>query len=294
MRPRLDAVDFARGVALVAMAAYHLTWDLAQVGLIWANAPFTPPMRLASHIIGAAFLLLAGVSLKLAQAPPRAYLRRLARIGAAAALVSAASYTFAPAAPIWFGILHCIFAASLLAWPLIARPRVALALGLALLGAPWIYASPNLLWIGLGTTEPSTLDWRPLLPWGGFVLLGLALAPPIPEWQAKAPPARALTFAGRHSLAIYLAHQPLLLGLLYAGVQLTGYSDHLDLEAYTRTCRPACVEAGGELEACARACACVTRDASAQGLAGALTGRAPPPQTRERVSRIVAACGEAQ
>ncbi len=48
------------------MAAYHLSWDLADFGLVSPLLPFTPPMRLLSHTVASAFLALAGVSLALA------------------------------------------------------------------------------------------------------------------------------------------------------------------------------------------------------------------------------------
>ncbi len=303
MRPsRLDAVDVARGLALVAMAAYHFTWDLAYFGAIAPETPFTPPMRIASHVIGSAFLGLAGVSLALAHGGgfrPSHYAKRQLRIGAAAALVTAASYAVAPQTPIGFGILHCIFVASLLAAPLVARPALALAAGLAIVVLPFVVSTPAfnppwLVWLGLGTQEPATLDWRPLAPWGGVLILGLALArlaPPLPVWRATAAPMRALALAGRHSLAIYLIHQPVLLGLLYAALTLTGYSERLSVEAYGKACRPACVEAGGEIETCERACACVVRDASAAGLAGRLSSRTLSAEERRRIGAIVETCG---
>ena len=83
---RFDAVDVARGLALVAMAAYHFTWDLSWFGVIEPETPFTPPMHAASHIIGSAFLGLAGLSLALAHARgfrPRNFGKRLLRIGSA-------------------------------------------------------------------------------------------------------------------------------------------------------------------------------------------------------------------
>ena len=54
------------------------------------------------------------------------------RIGAAAALVSAATYAVAPREPILFGILHCMFVASLIALPFLAWRRA--------LGARWRWA----------------------------------------------------------------------------------------------------------------------------------------------------------
>ena len=63
---RIDAVDCARGLALIGMAAYHLTWDLADFRLVSPLLPFSPPMRLLSHTVASAFLALVGVSLALA------------------------------------------------------------------------------------------------------------------------------------------------------------------------------------------------------------------------------------
>ena len=301
---RLDAVDVARGLALVAMAGYHFTWDLAYFGVVAPATPFTPPMRFASHAIGSAFLALAGYSLALAHGRglrPRPFLKRLARIGAAAALVSGATYWVAPQSPIFFGILHCIFAASVIAAPFLkpGRGLAALALAALMIALPFVYASPAfnppwLVWLGLGTQEPPTLDWRPLMPWAGVTLLGLAvglLAPPLPYWRAKAAALSAAAFAGRHSLAIYLVHQPILIGLLYGALQLSGFSERLSVENYVKACRPACVEAGGGIDACNRACACVVRDAAKAGLAGRLSAPMISTEERDRIGRIVAACG---
>ena len=303
MTQRLDSVDVARGLALVAMAGYHFTWDLADFGVVEPSTPFTPAMRLASHTIGGAFLALAGLSLALAHGRgfrARSFFKRLAWIGGAAALVTGVTYWQNPETTIGFGILHCLFAASLIAAPLLAAPAWAsLALGAALIALPFVYASPAfnptaLLWLGLGTEAPSTLDWRPVLPWAGVTLLGLGLArlaPAIPAWTAKGAPLRALAFAGRHSLAVYLIHQPILIGLLWATLQVSGFSERLSVETYSRTCRPACVELGGDIDACDRACACVVRDASSAGLAGRLGARALGQDERSRIGAIVQTCG---
>lgn len=304
---RLDAVDVARGVALVAMAAYHFTWDLAYFGVVAPTTPFTPPMRLASHVIASVFLGLAGLSLALAHASgfrPRPFGVRLIKIGAAAALVSAATYAVAPETPIFFGILHCLFVASLASLPFLIAPGAlstwaALATGVALVALPLAYAAPAFdppgwVWLGLGVHDPATLDWRPLAPWGGVTLIGLALtklSPAPPDWRASAAPLRGLAFAGRHSLAVYLIHQPILIGLLYGALQVSGYSERLSIEAYAKACRPACVEAGGEIEPCERACACVVRDAAAAGLAGRLASRSITKAERDRIAGIVDACG---
>ena len=216
---RVDAIDCARGVALIGMALYHLSWDLADYQLVSPMLPFSPPMRLFSHAVACTFLALVGVSLALAQRNRLnlpAFLRRLAIVAAAAALVTVGSLIFAPGEGIWFGILHCIVAASVLALPFIEAPAFAsLLVGAAAIVIPFfvhspLFDPPALLWIGLGKALPNTLDWYPLLPWAGvvFIGLGLALLPGVlgriaspKRWRASSGPARAVCFAGRHSLA---------------------------------------------------------------------------------------------
>jgi uncharacterized membrane protein len=219
-------------------------------------------------------------------------------------LVSVATLLAAPDEPIWFGILACIAAASLLAAPFLRAPAWAsLVAGAVALAAPRLLASaafnpPALVWLGLGTEDPSTLDWRPLLPWAGVTLIGLGLtrlalpqllASKLARWR-PGPPGRALAFAGRHSLAIYLIHQPILFALLFVGAQLSGEPGRHDRERYIAACRPACVESGGEIEACARACECVAAAAEKTGLLASLTSHSVNSENRARVTGIVGTC----
>jgi len=232
-RARSDAIDIARALSLVAMTGYHLTWDLAYFHFIAAHAPFTPPMRFASHAIGSSFLFLVGVSLALAHRRGTrwcAYFGRIGKIAAAAALVTVGSIAFAPDYAIWFGILHCVVAASLIAALFLSAPvGVATAAGIAaiVIGASVqsdAFNPPALAWLGLGTDPPWTLDWRPLLPWAGATWIGLDITrvlrarfatAPFWTWRGPTRPARALAWLGRHSLAYYLLHQLVLFGILY-------------------------------------------------------------------------------
>jgi uncharacterized membrane protein len=281
---RIAAVDVARGVALAGMVVYHLIWDFAHFGLIAPSLPFAPATRVFSHVVASAFLGLVGVSLALAHArglDRAAFWRRFAIVAGAAALVTVASYVIDPAEPILFGILHCIAVASLIGALFVAAPYWAsLLIGAMAITEPFVFSSdvfnaPALIWLGLGTVAPSTLDWRPLLPWAGVVLIGLGLArallPRLAEWRwtfwrATKPPGRAFAFAGRHSLAIYLVHQPILFGLLWAVVATGAFTERQARIDYLAACPSACVAHGGDAGVCAKACACVADRAGAAGV----------------------------
>jgi uncharacterized membrane protein len=303
---RVDAIDCARGVALVGMAAYHLSWDLADYRLVSPMLPFSPPMRLFSHAVASAFLALAGVSLALAHREGLnlpAFCQRLVIVSGAAALVTAASFVFAPGEVIWFGILHCIAIASLVAGPFVGAPAsVSLLIGAAAIAVPVFIQSklfdpPALLWLGLGETLPNTLDWRPLLPWGGAAFLGLGLARlsgvlgrlTAPErWRAQSRPARALGFAGRHSLPIYLVHQPVLIGLVAAAAYFAAPKP--DARAFLAACERAC-EAGGRASGdCATSCQCVADSVVRSGDAERLGDNRLDPARKAELKRMAQAC----
>jgi uncharacterized membrane protein len=101
-----------------------------------------------------------------------------------------------------------------------------IAAGMACVAAPAFLVSPlfnglGWVWLGLGQDVIPSNDYNPLLPWFGYVLLGIAFArllPPErwPRWHPHATIPRMLCLAGRHSLIVYLVHQPLLMGLLWS------------------------------------------------------------------------------
>lgn len=276
---RLSAIDLARGLALLAMAAYHALWDLGFLRLTPANHALSGPGRVAAHLIAGSFLALVGIGLVLANGAGirwRASLLRLARIGGAALLITAATWIAFPDSYIFFGILHCIALSSLLALPFLRAPWwltaacATLAIAAPSLAAAWapggsILDAPALLFLGLGREMPRTNDYVPLFPWFGMVLAGLALAragvpalrlSPLGLWRPTTRPARAFSFAGRHSLAIYLVHQPILLGLLGGLAFLTGPHPQAGVAEFRRDYLANCTRSGGSEGACRVAARC--------------------------------------
>ena len=227
---RIQALDLARTLALLAMAVFHLTFDLMLFGHLPPGYVFQGPWPLFARGIATSFLFLAGVSLWLAHGDRirwRGFLRRFAVLVLAAVGVSVATYYAMGAQFIRWGILHAIAASSLIGLAFLRAPNL-----LTLLVAAAVFAAPHylrhpafdtpwLLWVGLSTTIPPMSDYEPILPWLCPLLLGIVTArlmarfglwQPMSFWQLP----NWLTWPGRHSLAIYLIHQPVLFGAVYA------------------------------------------------------------------------------
>lgn len=306
---RIPLVDAARGVALLGMGVYHLVWDLTFYRLIPREIFLDPRFQAFGHLIAIAFLALVGVSLALASRDgfdARAFARRLAMVGGAAALVSLGTYIYLPEAFVSFGILHCIVAASLLAAPFVRAPSyLTLGVGLVIALAPLALRSADFnacnWWLGLGVAEPRTLDWRPLLPWSGFTLIGLAvtrmalargLPASIAQWRAQSRAARGLAFAGRRSLLVYLVHQPVLIGLVFLAAWVIGpVAGVAEAEArFRNACAQQCAAAGPDLAWCERACGCVEADAKRQSLWRQTLENKFTAQERGRFDDIARAC----
>lgn len=225
--PRIEVVDATRGLAVALMIAYHFCFDLDYFRLAHFDLHAGTFWLVSRAVIVTLFLLVVGVSLHLATASGiRAvpYMIRLGTLVGCATVVSVASYALFPASGIFFGVLHFIALASVLALPFRKLGRANLALGAACIVSGMLFQNavfdlPWAEWIGFTTHKPITEDYVPLFPWFGVILFGLFLGEKLPtaalrKWQ----PGRvgvALRFAGRRSLAIYMLHQPLLLGALY-------------------------------------------------------------------------------
>ncbi|HHJ12983.1 MAG TPA: DUF1624 domain-containing protein [Gammaproteobacteria bacterium] len=235
---RLVVVDLARGIAIAMMVVFHFCFDLAMYRL----APFDfyrdPFWLHARTLILSSFLLLVGIGLVLSTRRGidwRRFMRRLGRIVAGAAAVSVATWWMFGSRFVFFGVLHFIALASVLGLAFVRRPRLAavLATGAVLVGNLWEHPwfdQPGRRWLGLMTYKPATEDYVPLLPWIGVVLAGIVLAhlllrnDRLQRLDARLPlqarPLRVLARAGRHSLGLYLLHQPVLIGLIELWLRL--------------------------------------------------------------------------
>lgn len=228
---RIGSLDALRGLAIVAMIAYHFCFDLRYFGVTRWDFEHDLSWLGARAAILSSFLLIAGISAVLANRQPlplARWLRHIGIIAIGALLVSAGSALMFPRSFIWFGVLHAIALSLLLAKPFLGRPWLAALTGVAMIVAGVTYSNAAfdnraLGWIGFMTAKPITEDYVPLFPWMGVLLVGVGLGHALvrTRFAALSPLARAPAFLrllGRHSLIVYLVHQPLLIALVWAVV----------------------------------------------------------------------------
>ena len=229
---RLSLVDALRGFAVAQMIVYHFIYDLNYYGWIRLRMLIDQPWVGWRTAIVTQFLLLVGVGLVLRNSFQPGSSDFLATLGpdrVGGLLVSAGSaWVFGPRF-IWFGILHFVAAALLIARPLVrfgawnlAFGAAAVALGLLFSSTAFNEAPASI--IGFAANKPRTEDYVPLFPWLGVVLIGAGLGT---LWQRRGwqipralerfndHPPRVLLLLGTWALTVYLLHQPIMMGTLY-------------------------------------------------------------------------------
>jgi uncharacterized membrane protein len=235
---RVWEIDFLRGVAILLVIGYHLLYDLGEfVGagrfLGFTTDLSTVAWTVAQHFFAGLFVLLSGVSCTLSRSNVRRGLRLLAvalALTVATYLIAVWLHLFDPSDTIFFGILHCLAVSMLLYGAAFEKIGAAVcaaagAIVLALTAAlPALKAVPALrtdLLLPLGLHSPgfSSLDYFPLIPWLGVFLAGAALGKSVYASKRSllpwSPPVTFVNAAGRHSLLIYIVHQPVIMGVLY-------------------------------------------------------------------------------
>ncbi len=145
-------------------------------------------------------------------------------------LITLVTWLLLPSGTILFGILHLIGVSAVLAYPFIKHRWLALWSGIVCLLLGFVVAplsAPTwwLLPLGIEPLGFFSIDYYPILPWFGFVLIGIFFANTVyTNRKATVHPcamsARSASWIGKHSLAIYLLHQPILFGSIFVATKL--------------------------------------------------------------------------
>jgi len=242
---RYIEIDAARGVAILMMILFHAVFDLSFFH-VYPVTIATGFWRYFAFSTASLFLLIVGVSLVISHAREEErlagdpglqrgiavkYLKRGMGIFACGLLVTFATWLYLDEGFVIFGILHLIGVSTILSLFFFRFRKANLLIGILLIGIGILLAQAGvtgpfwLLWLGIPPAPFISVDYTPLLPWFGVVLIGIGVgeqlypggkrsfaAPHLP-----APIFSPLAFLGRHSLLIYLLHQPVILILLQIG-----------------------------------------------------------------------------
>lgn len=235
---RFWEVDLLRGLAILMMVTYHVSFDLNYFG-VYPIEVTSGGWRIFQRIIGTLFVSLVGVSLSLSYSRARQkqgpktwlfpkYLKRGLWIFAWGLGITVATLVAVPQGVIVFGVLHLIgfsiIAAypffRLRAWNLVAG-AIVIAIGSLL--QQFTFDTSWLVWLGLMPHQYFTLDYFPIFPWFGVVLVGMGIGSLVYAGYRRRfslgdlsglPLVRQVGFLGRHSLVIYVVHQPLIIFVL--------------------------------------------------------------------------------
>lgn len=235
MKKRIWELDAFRGLCILGVVIVHLVYDLVDLyGIVQWNYPVW--FAFIKNWGGVLFLLLSGVCVTLGSHS----IRRGLIVFGCGMLCTAATYGmtllgFDRSLIIYFGVLHCLGICMLLWftyqnmpwWALLLHGIALAALGLFVSGLitnrELSTTTSLLIPLGLYPMGFASSDYFPLLPNLGFFLIGAALGKTLykdktsllPKVKETNPIVRALGFCGKHSLWIYLLHQPLLSGICY-------------------------------------------------------------------------------
>ncbi len=203
------------------MIIFHFSYDLAVFGHVNIQFQKDPFWWGFPRLIVFLFMIAVGMSLRLVHIPEfrwKHFWQRWLKLAAFAVIISISTYFAFPDRWIYFGTLHSIAVCSLMAVGFVRYPKICGVLAMAFL-LPVVFFKWSLPWIEL---PHKSMDYIPAFPWVGVVFLGIflhsvnfhKLTPP------DIKPLRGLAWMGKHSLLIYMLHQPILYGLVMVATKL--------------------------------------------------------------------------
>lgn len=216
---RVWEIDLLRGILVVFLIIMHTIYDLE----FFYNIPLgftTGFIYIFGRIVATSFILISGISTVFS----RNSFKRGLIVLFTALMISIATYCFDSSYFVIFGILH-LLGICMMVSPLLKKLSYVWLFILSILLAssyfviPYIKTTHNFFFIfGIHNGEISSSDYYPILPWAGAFVLGIALGKivyrekkSIFKFSIKDNP---LSFLGRHSLWVYVIHQPAILLLL--------------------------------------------------------------------------------
>jgi uncharacterized membrane protein len=238
-KERFWEIDFLRGIAIILMITLHLFDDISFLKMFHYQLNWTV-WFFWQKITASLFLLLVGVSLALSRFYTeksnlgkgyqrfKKYLKRGIGIFALGLVITFVTRFYLGEGFIIFGVLHFIGLATILSYPFLMFRYWNLIFGgtMIFIGSQlshFKFSFPWLLWAGFMPSNFYSVDYFPVFPWFGVVLLGLFLGNTLYSQNgrryklydfSRVPLIKNVNYLGQNSLVIYLIHQPLFMFIL--------------------------------------------------------------------------------
>ena len=243
---RFIELDILRGGAIALMIFLHVLWDLDYFGII----PLNHQIYQFQEIVPLTFFLLVGMCLVVGKnknlnktaLEQKNYNKHLIargiKIFGFGIAITIVTVIFMPDRPIIFGVLHFIGLSIILSIPFLKLKYynilfASLIIFVGILIGQYPIENPTVFHLVLGFHQANiwgyTIDYFPLLPWFGVALLGIVLGdilykdnkrrfnlPDLSKYRSFT----TLSWVGKHSLVIYLLHQPVIAGVLFIFILL--------------------------------------------------------------------------
>jgi len=230
-------IDSLRGLAVIMMVVFHIFFDLDYFNVYSINLKILP-VQIFQYFIATTFITIVGISLTLSfnRKKSQLFTKRInkklisrgLKIFCIGMLITVITWFYPNQGYIVFGILHFIGFAIILAIPFLKHQKLSLYIGIisVLFGIFLRTITVNfdyLFWLGLRPDRFYTLDYFPLFPWFGVVLIGVFFGNLLYPGGRRRLNIKDYSnskfisffeFLGRKSLIIYLLHQPIIVGMI--------------------------------------------------------------------------------
>lgn len=245
---RVALLDELRGLFILLMVFYHGCYNLAEIFRLDLPFFYSKPMQFLQLVIAGDFIFISGCVSRYS----RSNLKRGLQIFSCGMVLTIVTAFVIPSQIILFGVLHLlgfsmVFFALTRKWLDRIHPAFGMFLCMLLflstyfISSGWIgfppfaaplpaqwYSVKFLFWLGIPGPGFFSSDYFSIFPWLFFFLAGTFCGVffkenKLPDWVYR-PHVPWLSRVGRHTLIIYLLHQPVLYGSMMLISYVGGFS----------------------------------------------------------------------
>ncbi len=239
---RIHLLDVLRGISVSAMIVYHFFWDLGYFGFIELENITRGLPLLFAQCIGASFIIISGISLRLASYSSNfsaKFLKRLLVLVLICLAITSITFYLDKKSFIFFGILHFLVTCSLLGLLFVKIQNnkilfIVFVCSLVVSVSNIKFDLPShFSWLGLNSEVPITNDFYPLFPWVSFYFFGLCVSKHVEiflthrnsscrnDYSKFFTICKGLQILGRNSLTVYILHQPIFFSLFLIFIRIS-------------------------------------------------------------------------